>query len=190
MGGPIIAAQVRQEAEWLLRKMRDYNFGGSLLEIGSHAGGFLALMAYNCRPGSRLRAIDMTAAYGLEDVIRRLKDDGYDAECFIGDSKSADAVYWANKQGPYDFIFIDGDHTYMGVESDWKNYKHLARWIGFHDIRDRQWGTVELWDELRGKYPSMEYSHKPDAFGIGLLKMPEYGETYVHSCAAEIKFSA
>lgn len=186
----MLAAQTRAEAEWLLQKMRDYNFGGSILEIGSHAGGFLACMAYNCKPGSKIRSIDVTAVHGLDRTIQQLKDAGFDAEAFYGNSKSEDAFSWARKNGPYDFIFIDGDHTYMGVWTDWMNYGTMGRWIGFHDIKDKQWGTVQLWNELKDKYPSMEFSVKHDWNGIGLLQMPQPSEKYLYSDMPEIKFNA
>jgi hypothetical protein len=186
-----VAAQVKQEAEWLLRLMRDYNFGNSILEIGSHNGGMLALMAYSNKTGSKVRAIDNTDQHGILTTIAHLKDDGYDAEAYISDSKAPEAIFWAAKNGPYDFVFIDGDHSPQGVNSDWRNYGHMGKWVGFHDIKQDvpAMGTFALWNELKNKYPSIEFNMHHDSFGIGIIKMPTYGVTYIHDGARSIKFS-
>jgi len=59
----------------------------------------------------------------------------------------------------FDFIFIDGDHTYDGVKSDFNMYKKLLSdrgYIGFHDIDsehifvepDRNNDVNPFWKEL------------------------------------------
>ncbi len=58
----------------------------------------------------------------------------------------------------FDFIFIDGDHSYDGVKKDFELYKNLLSprgYIGFHDIdpnhvfRDNAGGQVyKFWQEL------------------------------------------
>lgn len=184
----VIAAQTRAEAEWLVGKMRDYQFGNSILEIGSHAGGMLEFMAYNCKPGAKIRSIERSRLHGIEDAIKRLQVAGYDAEWLQEDSKSPDAIYWAAKNGPYDFVFIDGGHNYQDVDADWKNYGLMGRWVGFHDIMEPGLGSIVHWNEIKGKYPSMEFSILPDWNGIGVVHMPQYGETYLHAHAANVKF--
>lgn len=40
-------------------------------------------------------------------------------------------------QGPIDFLFIDGDHSYAGVKADYEDYSPLVRpggFVGFHDV--------------------------------------------------------
>lgn len=60
--------------------------------------------------------------------------------------------------GSFDFIFIDGDHSYEGVKRDFELYRPLLSdrgYIGFHDIdpvhvfRDGLGGQVyKFWQEL------------------------------------------
>jgi cephalosporin hydroxylase len=63
---------------------------------------------------------------------------------------------------PFDFLFIDGDHSHAGVRADFLDYRGLVRpggLIGFHDVADtaehRRVGCEvdRLWAELRaGKH--------------------------------------
>lgn len=54
---------------------------------------------------------------------------------------------------PYDFVFIDADHTYGGVSLDWANFSPLVRsggMVAFHDIVERPgYGVSQLWAEVK-----------------------------------------
>ena len=62
------------------------------------------------------------------------------------------------QHGPYDLVFIDGDHSPAGVRADWQNYGPMARLVAFHDIdaehgkltpaRLADYGVHQLWTEL------------------------------------------
>ena len=78
-----------------------------------------------------------------------------------------------------DFVFIDGDHTYEGVKSDFLNYGPLVRpggIIGFHDILPRpelpEIQVFRFWREVREKHNTKEIIG-PDGsdkkVGIGLI---------------------
>lgn len=81
-----------------------------------------------------------------------------------------------------DFLFIDGDHTEVGVARDFENYKEFVRpggLIGFHDIVDKQPLPTNqaqyFWKRIKGDYETMEFVQDPDqtGFGIGVIKVPE-----------------
>ena len=63
---------------------------------------------------------------------------GEDWRFFQGDSHTEEMFNNVKDFCPqYDFIFIDGDHTYDGVKRDFEMYKNLLSprgVIGFHDI--------------------------------------------------------
>jgi cephalosporin hydroxylase len=72
--------------------------------------------------------------------------------------KTVDTVAKALDGDLVDFLFIDAEHTYDGVKSDFEMYKHFVRpggYVGFHDIRmmvadSYPWtaGCGVYWDEL------------------------------------------
>jgi predicted O-methyltransferase YrrM len=80
-----------------------------------------------------------------------------------------------------DFAFIDGDHTYEGVKSDFSLYSPLLKKggiIALHDILPRKdlpdIQVCRFWDEIKDRYDSEEFIGTEDSgriIGIGLVRM-------------------
>jgi cephalosporin hydroxylase len=73
-----------------------------------------------------------------------------------------------------DFLFIDGDHRYEAIKSDYEMYSPLVRSggiIGFHDIGEHEeGGGRRFWMEIRDKFNYKEILRdKNKEKGIGLL---------------------
>jgi cephalosporin hydroxylase len=78
-----------------------------------------------------------------------------------------------------DFLFIDADHTYDGVSSDYNMYKKFVRvggYIGFHDINkieecqvDRFWGEL-VGEKIEFNYHQSWVSWRTNIGGIGVIK--------------------
>jgi predicted O-methyltransferase YrrM len=73
-----------------------------------------------------------------------------------------------------DFLFIDGDHTYRGVKTDFEMYGRLVRpggIIAFHDIGENEEGGVfNLWNEIKTSYQHLEFLQDANKQkGIGVL---------------------
>ena len=73
-----------------------------------------------------------------------------------------------------DFLFIDGDHSYIGVKEDFHKYKRfIAKGgiIALHDIKSIQFGVRKFWDEIKEHYEYTEIvAPEPEnPPGIGLL---------------------
>jgi len=175
-GGPLngevvpIGEQSPFEIQWLLEKIAGAN---SILEVGSRGGNNLRCMASVCQTGAKIRSIELVD-HGdqLKATIAWLNEHGYDADVLIQNSQSPRAWQWAHDHGPYDFVFIDGDHAYYAVLSDWMMYGTLGRVVGFHDIH-HPYGPSQLWQEIKAaKYVTEEMHKGYDIMGIGLVHMP------------------
>lgn len=78
----------------------------------------------------------------------------------------------------YDFCFIDGDHSYQGMMTDWNNLGQHAGITVFHDIYAHEYdeydgGTVRGWQEIREftkDRAQTEFTRFPDKWmGIGVV---------------------
>lgn len=79
-----------------------------------------------------------------------------------GDSFDYETAARAKDYGPYDFLFIDGDHTYNGVTTDFNLYYPLVRpggIIGFHDTNSRGIQGVEVDQFLKELDEKMSFQY-------------------------------
>lgn len=74
-----------------------------------------------------------------------------------------------------DFLFIDGNHKYSAVKTDYEKYSPLVRKggiIAFHDIGVNEEGGVNtLWNDLKTKFPRYKelLLESNQEKGIGIL---------------------
>lgn len=158
------------------------------LEIGSRFGGSLDRIARALPVGSRIVSVDSGKGMGgrrpgaqqsLRQVVAELAADGYDAHLIIGHSQAPGIVRKAKALGPFDAVFIDGDHELAGVTQDWRNYGKGAAIVGFHDIAWREpegfppyakkVEVPQLWADLREQYRHLEFVDPAFNYGIGVL---------------------
>lgn len=158
----------------------------SYLEVGARHGDTFHQIMTSLPKGSRGVALDLPGgAWGqkksrdsLDRAAVDLQINGYDVVVVYGDSTEQDVIATIEDLGPFDAVFIDGDHSLAGVTADWENYRHLAPLIAFHDIdgsgmSERGTGSpVEvplLWAELRGRYETIEFIGAERGMGIGVV---------------------
>lgn len=186
--------QMRSEIEAFAQLMKDNNIA-SYLEIGSMYGGTIWLAASIMPKGSRIVAVDLPfpgkphAHQSLKECFKHLQREGFDAHLIVGDSTKKENIERARALGPYDAVFIDGNHSLPYVTADWKNYGPMGKMVAFHDINYKRQnhqpqyhpvlGVIAtdvpiLWREIKNDYPNhVEFCHdirtdKTD-FGIGVL---------------------
>jgi len=151
--------QAAHEFAWLLNKISGVE---SILEIGSRYGDSLRELAKVAKPGAKIRSIEIGTPNGecpnptvkpMRKTVKDLKEQGYDADVFFSDSHDPEALEWAKQQGPFDFIYIDGDHTYEGAKKDWEWYGPLGKRVALKCISmvGTNEGVYKLWPEIRTK---------------------------------------
>ena len=73
----------------------------------------------------------------------------------------------------FDLVFIDADHSYEGISTDYYNLGRYAKMVMFHDINDdRCPGVVKFWNEIKEgkKYKEFKYqTNNENVHGIGIL---------------------
>jgi predicted O-methyltransferase YrrM len=123
--------QKPEEFEKLLDLLDSKKSKKYALEIGSNFGGTAYAL---CHLFENVITLDIKHHENFD----RIKSEFNNYNYIIGDSTSIDIIkLFENMNIKFDFIFIDGDHTYDGVKSDYENFKRFLSnegIIGFHDI--------------------------------------------------------
>lgn len=165
------------------KKVRSY------LEIGCWTGGTIRMIAEKVLPKrSRIVAIDKhfkpTKEIILKQALAELNRKGFDTHMLSGDSADPKIIEAARKLGPYDAVFIDGDHRLEYVKKDWDNYGSMGSIVGFHDIardlpEDEHGGPHQVatfWQGFKNGHKHAEFISessraglKKGAFGIGVV---------------------
>lgn len=163
------AFELRQMLE-IIRQVYIYTTPDlKILEIGVHTG--LGLKAFkDAFPSAKL--------YGVELETQHLVFK--DFTLIEGDSRETSVIEFTRDQGPFDFIFIDGDHTYEGVKADWENYHDMVKpggAVGFHDTSRMGEGWMskvevrklleEIW--ASHSYKSAEFFNGRENPGVAII---------------------
>jgi cephalosporin hydroxylase len=122
----------------------------SYLEIGCrHGGTFVITVEYLSRFGNIDRAIaaDILAA---RPSLKRYVEARPGAQFVKADSQSERFRDLIRKEGPFDLVLIDGDHSHEGCQRDLDNVKPHTSIIVLHDIvSDTCPGVPAVWREFR-----------------------------------------
>lgn len=181
------AVQVKGELDFLLSSIVNHGVR-SYLEVGTGRGDTFHEIVCRCLPvGSRVVAVDLPqSGWGLSDSKRMLdaaifdlKAKGYDARAIYGSSREKNVIDEVDKLGPFDCVFIDGDHTLSGVSADWNLYgQHAQKITAFHDIADtmrpnRLNEVIEVpifWQNLKKQgYTTAQVIAENSTMGIGIV---------------------
>lgn len=156
----------------------------TIVEIGTAGGGTFYGLCQSAPDDALIVSIDMPGGdFGGgydEDRIEKMR--GYARKRQSLHFLRSDSHAETTKQEllgflagrPIDFLFIDGDHTYQGVKSDYEMYAPLvapAGIVGFHDIVEHPAATgceVErFWNEIKPESGYTEFVDLADDWGWG-----------------------
>jgi len=176
--------QVPEELASLLKEVRSLR-PCTVLEIGTDRGGTLFLWMRLADPHATVVSIDLPGGkfgggYGplRERLYRRFPANGQILHLLRLDSHQVSTLEHAKQLfggGQIDFLFIDGDHTYEGIQQDWEMYSPLVRaggMIVFHDVAGNYEDTQvkRFWDTVKPHFRHSEYIADPGGrFGIGVI---------------------
>ena len=140
--------QNRYEIENAVQFVKNLNIK-NFMEIGTNQGGTFYCWSKIAGDGLKI-SVDWahgtwgTANFDIEHRNNILKGLGTNVHIINGDSHSEE-IYQQVKRvignDKLDFLFIDGDHSHMGVKLDYHMYKEFVKeggWIGFHDIKETE----------------------------------------------------
>lgn len=114
------------------------------LEIGAYAGGSASLMSSHPKV-HKSYSIDIGNPINKEIPIKnvhKFKNDTCDYHYFQGNSMDTNIINEVKSKIDFvDILFIDGDHSYQAVISDFKNYSDLVvngGYVVFDDYLDEK----------------------------------------------------
>jgi predicted O-methyltransferase YrrM len=199
---PILVAQVRSEFVQLGKLLQESAPRRSL-EIGTNYGGTLFLLCTISPSDAKIISLDLPfgpfgGGYPKRRIplYRRFRRGGQQLHLLRADShaqKTKDRVLQILGGEKLDYLFLDGDHTYEGVSSDFEMYAPLVRsggMVAFHDIvtyrPETKCQVGQFWREVKGRYAHREFIEEvkngepPTAItgasmetaGLGVLFMP------------------
>ena len=199
---PVLMAQVRSEivelGKLLLASAPKCSF-----EIGTNYGGTLLLLCAVSPPQAKIISVDLPSGrFGggyprrKTPLFRRFPRAGQQLHLIRADSHSQETkerVLNILEGQQLDYLFLDGDHTYAGVQSDFEMYAPLVRSggiVAFHDIvtykQETECQVSKFWNEIKYHYRHREIVENlnqgsppiaitgasMDTAGLGVLFMP------------------
>jgi predicted O-methyltransferase YrrM len=160
----------------------------AVVEIGTYAGGTLYCLCRLAEPDATIASIDKPMGrFGggytderAEEMQKLFPRDRQELHLIRADSQlpaTLERLKGVLNGAHLDFLFIDGDHTYEGVKSDFEMYSPLVReggMVAFHDILDHNPDSgcevATFWNEIKDDYRHVELAVAPYRWGgIGVL---------------------
>ena len=180
-------AQNVREAQEFLEFFKDKNIKG-YIEVGTRHGWTFYLVAKILKP-EWMVAIDKPGEppWGdkgsekvLATVVDKVRDMGIDVHLIYGDSAEwSTLTQLENILGSEraDLVFIDADHKFKSVMTDWCNYWPTAkRFLAFHDTHSRKGGceVIDVWAKLKedqtGSVEPYSFHELNYGTGIGIVE--------------------
>jgi cephalosporin hydroxylase len=163
----------------------------TVVEIGTAHGGTLFLWCRQADSTATIVSLDLPGGihgggypYWKSWIYQRFPRGAQKLHLLRGDSHQPEMLARLKKvlpgDGKVDFLFLDGDHTYHGVKTDFEMYSGLVRpggLIVFHDIckhpESLNCHVDRFWQEIKNERPTREFVHdiNQGTCGIGVIEV-------------------
>lgn len=156
-----------------------------VLEIGVREGGTLYQWIKHARRGAQIVAVEIgMGAWSNRTMPNPIgwTDWGQQHKAtvtpVIGDSHDPGIARQVATCGPFDFVFIDADHSYCGIMADFLAYTQMVKpggIVALHDIlRNLEDNKIEIWKywpSIQAAYRTQELTSEPNqrTRGIGVV---------------------
>jgi cephalosporin hydroxylase len=158
------------------------------LEIGTFRGGTLFIHSRLATPHATLISIDLPGSFLGKiwrwlhtPIFNRFTQNGQTLHLLRADSHRKETLSRVSKLlngRQLDLLFVDGDHSYMGVRADFEMYAPFVRpggVVAFHDIAAQPLPNevARFWNEIKPRYRHKEILHSTatDAMGVGVIEL-------------------
>ena len=155
----------------------------NILEIGTERGGTLFIWA--AIASKKAISCDLQQMEIQRELYSMFppRESTCEIKLLVGDSHTEVLVNLVEKElngDLVDFLFIDGDHSEVGVAQDFEMYKKFVRkggLIAFHDIVDNQpleMNQVQFfWKKIKDQYEHYELIDDINqcGYGIGVIRI-------------------
>ena len=180
--------QVKEEFLELLKILESYK-PKVILEIGSYKGGTLFCFAKLAPENSLIISIDLPfwgneKFFKYDNLIIKLFNnfvrEDQEIHLIRGYSQSIETINLIEKvlKGrKIDFLFIDGDHSYEAVKSNFVNYLKFLNdnaIVAFHDIALMS-GSYVFWKEIKDNQKKYGYKAYKEIVKNGLKNLEGCG---------------
>jgi cephalosporin hydroxylase len=152
-----------------------------VVEIGSAHGGTYWAWCRLATTTAHLVSVDLPGNDEWDARVRSYPRPTQTQTLIRADSHDPQTVRSVDGlRGSVDLLFLDGDHSYGGVRTDFENYAQLVKpdgLIAFHDVESSNHPASQvdrLWTQLRDLYDSREIidaanDEQSGRYGIGVL---------------------
>lgn len=169
--------QIKEEWEWLiLTGVKPWAYSQNILEIGCYDGGSTWYLSHFAK---NMITIDNHNPCRFD--IDEMKKNHFGTYDYIGGDSHDPKMNEHFGKFDWDFVFIDGDHSYEGVKADFYNilpYLKKNTRVAFHDIVISDFHHThgcyvgEFWEDLKEEYPATkfeEFKTNSEWAGIGIV---------------------